>query len=173
MTEKRTFPVWKTLTLGQYPDYQTYKTCIAQTGGMRIDDTAEEILMKMRCAKEKTEVDVVRVYAGREGYSGDLGFRQGTSRRVFFERALELGLQLCPIEVAPALRLAHQVRELEAILIAMEPVIVGKPPMACVVTLYNDAGPSLWLNNSPVDRPQYADWTLRTPWVFVQPRRNS
>ena len=169
MVDRRTFRVWKTICLGQYPNYQGYKACIARAGGIRIADTADEILRTMRCAKEKTEVDLVSIYPGRDGFNGDLGFRQPVSRSQIYEHVLALGLELCSIEIAPALRLAYQLRG-GPILIGMTPVNAGQPRTQKVLTLYNDAGPSLWLNYehfNPPDRPV----SLATEWVFVQPRR--
>lgn len=174
MTGIRTFQVWNTITLRQYPDYEAYKIAIERNGGIRIADTASEILNKMRSSEVKKEVDLVLVYAGREGFNGDLGFRQDVTRGEFYGRAISLGLELCPLEVAPALRLSYQLRtgSHEGILIAMEPMMAGKPRMPHVLSLYNDAGPSLWINGWPIDRPHNAGWTLRTEWVFVQPRRS-
>ena len=82
-------------------------------------------------------------------------------------RAKELGLELCPAEVGPQLRLQYKDQPNgEWILIAMEPITDSDGDLLvfrvkCLVS-------ELWLNS--YDGNPDAFWNPDSQWVFVRPR---
>lgn len=116
--DPRDLVVWKTIKLGARKTADEYRQAL-KAAGCRIGDWADEILGKLSFAASQleTEVDLV-VLSG-----GDLGFKHNARYSDICVRALELGLQLCPAAVGPALRLVYgeQPRD-EWLRIAMEPL---------------------------------------------------
>src|SRR5262245_49441956 len=86
----------------------------------RIGNSADEILGRpaFPFSKTETQLDLVVLTAA------DLGFQEGyTSLAEIYRRAIELGLNLCPAEVGPQLRLQYVDQPLgEFLHIAMDPI---------------------------------------------------
>lgn len=153
------FPVFKTLTLGGlHKSPKDYHKAL-ESAGFRIGNYAGQVLKKISIARAETEVDLVLVTAA------ELGFKDGARRDAIYARAIELGLKLCPAEVALALRLAD----------SEDPwVVVGMKPVAdsdgnLFVFYVNADGNGWWLDcicGSPGDF-----WPGEVPWVFVRPRK--
>lgn len=98
----------------------------------------------------------------------ELGFKNGARRDAIYARAIELGLQLCPAEVGPALRLQYPDQPYgEWLRIAMEPVAVSVGFLEVFgVGLDSDGR---WLDSrygGPADV-----WRAFNRWVFVAPRK--
>jgi hypothetical protein len=120
MSTTSPFKVWKTITLGTcHKTADDFRTAF-QAAGCYIADGAHDILgsAAFRCADQESELDfVVRSVA-------DLGFRASASYQNICARARELGLELCPAEVGPQLRLQYLNQPFTHWLqIAMEPLI--------------------------------------------------
>lgn len=158
-------------------DIQVFKTIRLGTGlksaddfldafkqvGCRVSDWARDILGKpaFQAASEETEVDLV-VLTVRE-----LGFSEGATYAKICERAQELGLELCPPEVGPQLRLQYMDQpEGEELQITMEPITVGEGILSVLYVgrgnsecrldaLYGDSG---------------RDWNSNERFAFVKPR---
>jgi hypothetical protein len=96
----REMTVWKTVKLGTCKSPDEYRKALKKAG-QRIGDWGNDILGKTDCAQEETEVDLV-VLSVKE-----LGFANGAPYKNICAKALQLGLELCPAEVGPALRLAY------------------------------------------------------------------
>jgi len=97
------FAVWKTIKLGTgLKNADDFRKAIKK-GGMRIGDWSNDILRKpaFKVSKTEIELDLVNVSVR------ELGFKQGAKRSDIITKALELGLQLCPSEVGPQLRLQY------------------------------------------------------------------
>ena len=92
--------VLKTIKLGSGRTAEEYRKALEEAA-YHIGDWGNDILGKTACAQEETEVDLV-VLSVKE-----LGFNDGAYYKDICARALELGLELCPAEVGPALRLDH------------------------------------------------------------------
>ena len=108
--------LWKTVTLGLKKSPKDYRKAIKKDG-CRIGDYAGQILNKTEVSQTEVEVDLVVVTVG------ELGFKDGARRDVLYARAIELGLQLCPAEVGPALRLLYKDQPRgEWLRIGMEPI---------------------------------------------------
>ena len=113
-------------------------------------------------AAEATEVDLVVVSVG------ELGFKKGARRDQIYERAKELGLELCPPEVGPQLRRQYADQPLnEWLIIGMEPIRDSGGGLS-VFNVVHDAG-GLWLAGD-CGRPAYV-WGAGIRWVFVRPRK--
>lgn len=108
-----TLTIWKTIKLGSL-QVQTLPIKAPEGGSkchlyvqaleskkFRIGDYARQILAKVTIAPTETEInlDVVTV--------ADLGFTRATRYDVICKRIVEIGAQLCPAEVGPALCLSY------------------------------------------------------------------
>ncbi len=114
------FTVWKTIKLGM----KGLKT----SGGFRlafndngyvIGDWGNDILGSSAFTVSETEIEVDLVNIS----VGELGFKHGAEQRDIFAKALSLGLELCPNEVGPQLRLQYADEPKNArLIIGMEPI---------------------------------------------------
>lgn len=153
VTETRDFAIWKTVTLGLKKSPKDYKKAM-EKDGYHIIDYAGQILNKTEVSQTEVELDLVAVTVG------ELGFKDGARRDVLYTRAIELGLQLCPAEVGPALRLAYKDQPKgEWLRIGMEP-IAGSDDNPYVFGVGNGFG-ALCLGS------YYGLAAYR--WVFVRP----
>ena len=155
------FQVWKTITLGHYTSPYQYRKALKQVKRKRgipviHGEEHEKLLDATICSQEEIEVDLVRLTVQ------ELGFKDGATIRDIIERGRKLGLEVCPAEVGPALRLAYldQPEGESHLRIAMEPI----DEMIYEVEYLND----MYLMRSGA-RPDriYHDHTF----VFVRPRR--
>ncbi|HVM58992.1 MAG TPA: hypothetical protein VMT80_01545 [Candidatus Paceibacterota bacterium] len=93
-------PVWKTVQLGTCKTPDEYRKALS-SAGMRIGDWVDDILGKISCSKKAVDLDLVVLSVA------DLGFKDGAKYSDICAKAIELGLELCPAEVGPALRLQY------------------------------------------------------------------
>jgi hypothetical protein len=127
------FQIWRTITLGTYKGVDAYRDAM-DPARIKIGVSADEILGRpaFPYAKMKTDVELVVLSAAELGVESD-----ESSLLEVYERARRAGLELCPAEVGPQLRLAYRNQPLgEALDIAMEPVATysGDPT---ILTLAN------------------------------------
>ncbi|MBX4200170.1 hypothetical protein KW790_01800 [Candidatus Parcubacteria bacterium] len=157
------FSIWKTVKLGTgKKNADDYRSAISQAR-MKIGNWGNDILGKPAFTVSETEVDldlvVVRVL--------DLGFKDGAYSQVIITKALDLGLQLCPAEVGPALRLEYRDQPKgEWLVIGMEP-ITGSDGHPYVFHVAHDHD-ERWLHGShgyPVNF-----WHADYRFVFVRPK---
>jgi hypothetical protein len=125
------FQIWRTITLGTYKSVNAYRRAL-DSAGIKIGDAADEILGRpgFPYGTMKTDVELVLVSAA------DLGLETESSLADVYKRARQVGLQLCPAEVAPKLRLDYRDQPLgDALNIAMEPVAThsGEPTILALV----------------------------------------
>ncbi len=156
--------VFKTIKLGTgIKDADGFRKAIVQAH-MRIGGWGDDILGKPQLTVSRVEHDLDLVVVS----VADLGFRKATRRDKIYERALELGLQLCPAEVGPQLRLQYADQPMdEWLLIGMEPIRDSDSGLGVFrVGRYSDG---LWLN-SDYGRPDCM-WGPDSRWVFVRPRK--
>jgi hypothetical protein len=113
------FQVWQTITLGTYKGVDAYRHAL-DAAKIKIGNAADEILGRpaFSYARTKTDVELAVLSAA------DLGAQsESSSLADVYKRASQLGLELCPAEVGPQLRLDYRNQPLgEALHIAMEPV---------------------------------------------------
>jgi len=158
------FNVWKTIKLGTGLKTAEEFRRVLRDGEFRLSDWASDILGKpaFKAADEETEVDLVKATVA------ELGFKKGARYDQIYERAKEPGLELCPPEVGPQLRLQYQDQPNgEWIVVAMEPIIDsdGCPRVFNVERI----GSELWLS-SYWGRPD-GFWDPDCQWVFCRPRK--
>ena len=98
-------PVWKTITIGELAGVNAVRAAMdVAPCPIFIGDWADEILGRpsFPFSRKPTELDLVVVSVA------DLGFGdQGAPLRDIYARALASGLELCPAEVGPVLRLNY------------------------------------------------------------------
>lgn len=93
------FPVWKTIKLGLHKTPKAYEQ-VLESAGFKINDFARRIIQNITVSQTEVELDLVVVTLAM------LGLERATYQQIC-DRAKELGLELCPREVGPALRLAY------------------------------------------------------------------
>jgi hypothetical protein len=98
-------PVWKTIAIGAYKGVDAVRAAMETAPcPIALGDWADEILGRpsFPFSRKPTELDLVVVSVA------DLGFGdQGAALRDIYVRALASGLELCPAEVGPVLRLNY------------------------------------------------------------------
>jgi len=156
------FKTWKTIKLGTGLKTAEEFRRVLRDGEFRLSDWASDILGKpaFKAADEETEVDLVKVTVV------ELGFKKGARRNQIYERARDLGLELCPPEVGPQLRLQYQDQPNgEWILVAMEPIVDSDGgPRLFDVGRY---GSGLWLDGGWGNPDLF--WSADSRWVFCRP----
>jgi hypothetical protein len=111
--------LWKAVGLGVYHDANAQRDALrAAPVLIHIDNWADQILNRIAFRQTDTRLNLVQTTVS------DLGFGSNrASLKDIYERALQLGLVLCPAEVGSALRLAYLDQPLgEYLHIAMEPI---------------------------------------------------
>ncbi len=155
------FPTWKTIKLGTGLKTADDFRRAFKADGLRISDWANDLLNKQafKPADKETEVDLVVVSVA------ELGFPQGATRQEIYNRAQKLGLDLCPPEVGPQLRLQYKERPMrEGLLVGMEPITDsdGFPYVFRVVRVGDD----LWLSRDYGYAGRF--WGGNGRWVFLR-----
>ena len=143
------FMTWKTIKLGTgIKTADDFRRAFKATG-CRIGNLASDILDKPAFTASDTEMelDLFNVSVA------ELGFKDGATRRDIYMRALKLGLELCPNETGPQLRLQYQDQPRgEWLPIGMEPIRYSNGYLSIFGVGHDDGG--LWLYGSygsPVD----------------------
>ncbi len=96
----------------------------------------------------------------------ELGFPNGETRREIYARALKLGLELCPSEVGPQLRLQYSDQPKgEWVIIGMEPITDSGGYSSVFYVVRDGAG--LWLNGYS-GHPEVFFWDDSGHFVFVR-----
>ena len=161
---ERKFNVWKTINLGTGLKTADDFRKALKDRGFNIGNWADDILGKpaFTAAAEATEVDLVKVTVA------ELGFKKGARRDQIYERAKELGLELCAPEVGPQLRLQYQDQPNgEWLLIGMELITDSDGNLYVFDVKRYDS--ELWLYggwSNPGDV-----WNPGNQWVFRLPRK--
>lgn len=134
------FKTWKTIKLGTGLKYADDFRKEVVKAGMKISDWANDILGNaFTVAGSVTEVELVACSVA------ELGFKDGATRKDIYVRAQELGLDLCPPEVGPQLRLQYTDQPKgEMLVIAMEPITDSAGLLRLFNVEYVDGG--RWLS---------------------------
>ena len=124
--------IWKSIMLGINKGVDAYREALAAEG-VRIGDSADEILGRPAFfyARTPKQVELVVLSVAELGLEAD-----AVSHAEVYRRAKQMGVELCPAEVGPQLRLAYRNQPLgEALDIAMEPVstYAGEPTILALV----------------------------------------
>ena len=134
---KKPIAIWKQITVGTHKSVNAVRQAL-DAARMGIGDSADEILGRPAFAfsQTKASLDLVLVTVT------DLGFPAGsTPVREIYGRARQLGLELCPAEAAPYLRL-HYVNQPvgEFLRIAMQPVATYRGDLVDLTVANGGAG---------------------------------
>ena len=139
---KTTFNVWKTIKLGTHKDADALRKAMKKAN-FTIGDWANDILSKsaFTVASAEEEIQLVNMSVA------ELGFKDGATYGNICSKAKELGLELCPNEVGPQLRLQYKDQPKgEYLRIAMEPITDSDGNLG-IFSVEHDGG-GLWLNGS-------------------------
>src|SRR5262245_39736121 len=158
------FPVWKRITLGTHKGVNGVRDAL-DAHNIRVGESADEILGRpaFRFSKTPSPLDLVVLSAF------DLGLAKGShSLAEIYRRPRELGLELCPPEAAPQLRLEYLNQPIgEFLHVAMAPVAAYGGNLvdltignggAGLILIGGDGSPDLMLHSS-------------VKFVFVRPTR--
>ena len=160
----RNWLTWKTIKLGTgIKDANGFRQAI-KNAEMRISDWANDIIGKPEFVviAGEMEVDLVKVTVG------ELGFKDGARRDQIYDRVKELGLEICPPEVGPQLRLQYKDQPLdEWILIGMELIRFSGGGLDVFFVVHSGDG---FLLSGYCGSPGYV-WGAGSRWVFVRPRK--
>lgn len=134
--------VWKTIKIGTGIKNGKGFCSELEKKDFRIGDWARDMLGQkaFTVATAEEDVDLVRLSVA------DLGFKEGARYDAICARAIEMGLELCPAEVGPQLRLQYpdQPRD-EWFLIAMEAIRGSGGSLS--VFLVGHGGGGRWLDS--------------------------
>jgi hypothetical protein len=125
-------PIWRTITLGATAGVDAYRDAL-DAAGIKVGVAADEILGRpaFAYATMKLEVELAIVSVAELGLEAE-----ASSQSEIYARAKRIGLELCPAEVGPRLRLDYRDQPLgEALDVAMEPVATysGDPTILALV----------------------------------------
>jgi hypothetical protein len=154
------FLIWKTIKLGIHKSADEYRKAL-KANGFKVSDWANDLLAKsaFSASSEEIEVELVKVSVA------ELGFKNGANRKDIYNRALELGLKLCPNEVGPALRLQYTDQPMEEwLLVAMKPITDSDGCLGVFETVRNSDG--LWFRGDGGDPFDF--WGGDVRWVFLR-----
>lgn len=156
-------PIWKHITLGTFNGVNAMRAAL-ETAHVHIGDSANEVLGRPAFAWRQTRIesDLIVISVAELGFG-----ERGASLAQIYARAVQLGLELCPAEVAPYLRLQYLQQPVGEILqIAMSPVASyrGDPVDLAVA----DGGEGLLLVGGEGRSDRIASGAVR--FVFIRPR---
>ena len=125
-------PIWRTITLGAHTGVEAYRDAL-DAAGVKVGVSADEILGRpaFAYATMTLEVELAIVSVAELGLDAET-----SAQSEIYARAKRIGLELCPAEVGPRLRLDYRDQPLgEALDVAMEPVATygGEPTILALV----------------------------------------
>ncbi|MFH1866972.1 MAG: hypothetical protein ABIJ81_02725 [Patescibacteria group bacterium] len=159
---------FKRITFGSGPkDVAGFEKEIT-ADGHQISDWAKDIMKKVNWQdlKEPKEVELVILNVA------SLGFKQVAARQKIYDRALELGLELCPAVTGLELRRQYQKEnqpKKEYLLVGMEPITDSAGDLKVFLVNRSRDGES-WLDSSYGHSD--SKWSPGSRWVFVRRKRN-
>ena len=140
--EKTLLIVWKTIKLGTIKNADEFRKALKKAGS-RISDWANDIIGKPAFTVASSEEEIQLVNLSVE----ELGFKNGAKYGDICARAKELGLELCPNEVGPQLRLQYKDQPKgEWLRIAMEPITDSDGDLFIFLVVHDDG--DLWLGSN-------------------------
>jgi hypothetical protein len=153
-------PIWKTITLGTYDSAESLRRSVhCYTGAWARAALATPALT---VSTSKREIDLVVLSVAALGFD-----EEGASFAAIHARAAQLGLELCPVEIAAQLRLQYLDQPVgEFLRVAVEPVVTNDGELVTLTVANGGAGLILISGHAPPDfiMPSAARF------VFVRPR---
>lgn len=157
---------WKPIKLGLYRETRTLGIALEQAGCV-VGSDADAMLNSgaFPLAHAPREIDLVVVSVAQ------LGFPREASRAAIFARVKDLGLQLCPPEVGPLLRLQYPEQPPgEFLRVAMEPVRLANGELQDFI-VGNGGGAGQVLVGAAARSDQTLSWNVLL--VFARDRSRS
>jgi hypothetical protein len=158
----KVWKTWKKIKLGTgLKDADDFRKALKEAD-CNISDCGNDILGKpaFMVAPKETEIELVVVSVA------ELGFKDGATRADIYKRAQELGLDLCPNEVGPQLRLQYKDQSKgEWLLIGMEPIATSVGDLYVFSVKRNDDGRQ-WLSANGGNPGNV--WRAVGRWVFLR-----
>ena len=112
------FATWRTMVLNMHENGEVLRQTLA-AANCRISNWANEVLRRLPTRVQPLQMDVAAVIVS----VGELGFPGGALQEEVYSRAMALGLELCPPEMGPLLRIQYLDQPpAEWLLIGMRPV---------------------------------------------------
>jgi hypothetical protein len=156
--EKTSFNVWKTIKLGTHKNADEFRKALKKNG-FKIGDWANDILGKPAFAVSSVEEEIQLANVS----VADLGFKNGANYGDICAKAKELGLELCPNEVGPQLRLQYKDQPKgEWLRIAMEPITDSDGNLDLFSV--GRGGGDLWLSGNDSNSDRF--WDASSRFVF-------
>jgi hypothetical protein len=155
--------VWKTVTFSAgLRTAEDYRKSFKKMG-VRVSECTSDVIGRSTFTTFPYNMEVELVVAS----VAELGFKESTTRKEIYVRAMERGLGLCPTEVALQLRQEYIYQpKIERLFIAMNPII-GWDSDQYWFNLGRDASGELWLD---VWHGVSDDvWDLDRKFVFLRP----
>jgi hypothetical protein len=142
VTKTVEWKTWKTIKLGTGLKTTDDFRQALKADGHFIGDLANDIIGKPAFKVSETEQDVELVNVSVE----ELGFKQGACYADICKRAFELGLDLCPTEVGPQLRLRWKDQSKGTYVVVAMNAITGSDGSLFVFSLKRDGDGRYYLN---------------------------
>ena len=98
------FQIWRTTTLGSHKGVDGYRDAL-DAAGIKIGDSADEILGRPMFPYATVKTEVALVLFSVEELGVDV---RASSLSGVYKRARQIGLEMCPAEVGPRLRLDYR-----------------------------------------------------------------
>jgi len=146
-----THKIFKTIKIGNYSAEKILKEY--EASGIKISSYAKEMLSKIEWQKETGEIDLVKLSVA------DMGFVNGATTNEIYSKAKELGLELCPQETCPILRLDKDLSE--CLFCGMKQIDVDGSPRVFDLGRYSGG---LWLHGSWAEPD--SRWSSNNEFVF-------
>lgn len=134
------FPIWKTVKLGTCKTPGQYRAALSWAN-RSLTFEANEVLDEVSYREAEMDLDLVLLSVE------ELGFKISASYREVCAKATELGLELCPAEVGPALCLQYNNQPAgERFCVAMKAVVAGQDSHSKIFCLESRPHYRLWLS---------------------------
>lgn len=162
MLREATFPIWRKLQIGFLGPVESLHE-VLRDGSFKVSEYASQILNGIKVGRSVTDLELTVIT------QADLGFTEGTTFENMVARSKGYGLEKCPAEVGPYLRLIYRDQPKgEWLRIAMEPVAGSDGFLDVFYVERDDDG--LWLSASWFN-PQSV-WNPHGRWVFARSRKS-
>jgi hypothetical protein len=161
--EKPEFKTWKTIKIGtRLKTPYDFREAL-ESAGMKIGDWAYDIMCEpaftVITGKKEFELVVVTV--------AELGFKDGATRKDIYARAKKLGLNLCPPEIGPRLRLKYTDQPMNDFLVIAMKAIKGLDGIYSLFYLKHNVD-GLWLISEEEGAPAVKFWKGGNDFVFLR-----
>lgn len=151
-----TWPVWRTVALGNFGNTGQVRKALA-VSGVGVGNWADDLITHMKLSGRKETVKLVRVAVKQ------LGYPDGAYYQHICEAAKKQGLKLCSAEVGFQLRLQYLDQPVgEKLVVAMNPVQDSDGDLGLFLIERKYGGPTLLWGNG---NPSFV-WDARNEFVF-------